>query len=149
MGGEGDLVAPRLARGCRCFAAWRDGSLAGYGWLSAGPEWIGEVGLEITPPAGDAYIWNCVTIPEHRRRGVFRGLLAHICGVAAAERMRRLWIAGLAGTAEGALPPLGFEPVLAIEGADARPLGPLAPEGFAALGISPGEPFRPGPPRRH
>ena len=149
MGGEGDLVAPRLARGCRCFVRVRDGALAGYGWLSAGPEWIGEVGLEITPPAGDAYIWNCVTLPEHRRRGVFRSLLGHMCEVAAAERMRRLWIAGLAGTAEAALPPLGFEPALAIDGEDSLPLGRLAADGFAALGIAPGAPVRPGPPRRH
>ena len=69
MGPEGDLVAARLARGCRCFAVWMDGQVAGYGWLSTGPEWIGELGLEIRPPVGEAYIWNCVTLPAHRLRG--------------------------------------------------------------------------------
>src|SRR4029077_20283925 len=43
MGAEGDLVAARLSRGCRCFGAWAGDELLGYAWLSTGPEWIGEV----------------------------------------------------------------------------------------------------------
>ena len=119
MAEEGDLVALRLARGCRCFAAWEGDRVIGYGWLTSGPEWIGEVALEITPGPGEAYIWNCVTLPEHRRQGVFRGLLASICAEAGATR---LWIASLPDSAEAALPPLGFKPVVRL---------------------------RPGPPRRH
>ncbi|HKT83157.1 MAG TPA: GNAT family N-acetyltransferase [Solirubrobacterales bacterium] len=140
------MVSLRLARGCRCFAAFDGERVLGYGWKSTGPEWIGEVGLEISPGAGEAYIWNCVTLPEYRRQGVFRRVLTRICND---DGLARLWIASLAGTAEGALPLLGFEPVLTVQGESAEPAGPLAADGFAVLGLKPGEPVRPGPPRRH
>ena len=72
MGADGDLVESRLARGCRCFGAWLDDGLAGYGWLSTKPEWIGELELEIAPGDGEGYIWNCFTLEQQRRRGVLR-----------------------------------------------------------------------------
>src|SRR6266851_5725936 len=75
MGDEGDLVEVRLARGCRCFGGWIDGELAGYGWLSTGSEWIGELELEIRPSVGEGYIWNCFTLADKRRRGVLRAVL--------------------------------------------------------------------------
>ena len=112
MGDEGDLVAPRLARGCRCFVVSVDGAIAGYGWLSTGPEWIGELQLEIRPQPGEGYIWNCVTLAEHRRKGVFASLLVGICEVARGEGLKRLWIGSVAIPAERAVAPSGFRPVL-------------------------------------
>jgi hypothetical protein len=114
MAEEGDLVGPRLARGCRCFAARRGPEVLAYGWLSSGPEWIGEVELEVRPGPGEAYVWNCVTLPGHRRRGHFRGLLLHVVATACRERLVRLWIGSLEGGAEAALAGAGFEPVLRI-----------------------------------
>lgn len=114
MGPEGDRVEPRLARGCRCFAACVEGRVAGYGWLSAGPEWIGEVGLELRPGPAEAYVWNCVTLPRDRRRGIFRALLRHVAAAAAGEGLRRLWIASGEGGAESAVVGAGFAPVLVI-----------------------------------
>lgn len=150
MGPEGDLVALRLERGCRCFAAWNGDAVVGYGWLSTGPEWIGEVGLELAPAAGEAYVWNCVTLPEHRLRGVFRRLVAAIQDCAAAEGLQRLWIASLAGTAETALGPLGFEPVVRIKrSADELEVDAVAPEGVAVLGLDRHGRFPAGAPRRH
>lgn len=112
MGPEGDLVARRMARGCRCFAVWIDDALAGYGWLSTDPEWIGEIQLEIKPRAREGYIWNCVTISEHRRRGVFRSLVAGISAAARRSGLRRVWIGSVEIPAEKALAPLGFKPAL-------------------------------------
>ena len=114
MGDEGDLVALRLARGCRCFLAWLDESIAGYCWLSTGPEWIGELELRITPNVGEAYIWNCVTVPEHRRKGVFRSLLTGVSAIARKEGLQRLWIASLAIPASKAVGPAGFRPALDV-----------------------------------
>jgi GNAT superfamily N-acetyltransferase len=145
MGDDGDLVATRLARGCRCFAAWRAEAITAYAWLTAGREWIGEVGLEINPGPGEAYIWNCVTLPPYRRQGVFSDLLAQVCEVAEGEGFRRLWIAGLTGTAESALPPLGFEQVLTITGQVAEGTD----QGLAVLGLARGLPVVSGSPRRH
>jgi len=116
MGAEGALVAPRLARGCRCFAAWRDQEVVGYGWVSTAPEWIGELGLEIRPGPGEAYVWNCVTLTPHRRQGVFRALLRALVNWAREARIERLWIGSLeAAGADRAVADAGFEPVLLFE----------------------------------
>jgi GNAT superfamily N-acetyltransferase len=112
MGPEGDLVAARLSRGCRCFGAWAGDVLMGYGWLSRSPEWIGEVDLEIRPGDGEAYVWNCVTLPAHRRQGVFGGMVAGIAAWARIEGLSRLWIGSVAIPAERAVPRAGFVPVL-------------------------------------
>jgi GNAT superfamily N-acetyltransferase len=112
MGPEGDRAGARLGRGCRCFAAWIDSVVAGYGWLSTGPEWIGELQLEITPKHGEGYIWNCVTMPGHRRQGIFRSLLQGISEMARQEGIGRLWIGSVAIPAERALGPAGFTPAL-------------------------------------
>lgn len=110
MGQEAELVEPRFARGCRCFAVMLDGAIAGYGWLSTGPEWIGELQLEIKPRKAEAYIWNCVTTPKHRRKGVFKSLVAGISAAARATGVKRVWIGSVAIPAEKAIEPLGFEP---------------------------------------
>ena len=112
MGTERELIALRQARGCRCFGAWIDDSLVGYGWLSTQPEWIGEVQLEIKPRAGEGYIWNCVTVPEHRRKGTFRAILIGIMKVAHEQGMKRLWLGTIAIPAEKAVGPSGFKPAI-------------------------------------
>jgi GNAT superfamily N-acetyltransferase len=91
---------------------WRDGELAGYGWLSTKPEWIGELELEIKPGPGEAYIWNCFTLAHHRRRGVLRALLAGIRARAQSDGMKRIWIGSVAIPAERAFGPSGFNPAL-------------------------------------
>jgi GNAT superfamily N-acetyltransferase len=112
MGPDGDLVRTRFARGCRCFAVWIDGGLGGYGWLSTGPEWIGELQLEIRPRAGEGYVWNCATVEERRRQGIFRSLLVGISDTARKEGLKRLWIGSVAIPAEKAVEPSGFKPAL-------------------------------------
>ena len=112
MGAEGDLVPQRMARGVRCYGAWIDEKLAGYGWLSVGPEWIGEIHLEVSPRPNEGYVWNCVTVPEFRRRGVFRALLLGISEQARRLGLRRLWLGSVAIPAETAIGPAGFKPAL-------------------------------------
>jgi hypothetical protein len=112
MGREASLVRPRFARGVRCFAVMVDGSIAGYGWLSTQPEWIGELQLEINPGPGNGYIWNCATVVEQRRKGIFRALLVGISNLALADGLRRLWIGSVAIPAERAVGPSGFRPAL-------------------------------------
>jgi GNAT superfamily N-acetyltransferase len=159
MGPDDDLVSARMARGCLCFAVWIDGTLAGFGWLSTGPEWIGELQLEIKPREREGYIWNCVTLPEHRQKGVFRSLVAGISLAARRLGSRRLWIGSLAIPAEKALAPLGFGVALHFDGLvlgglhvmrvrrgpDAR----LATDAGNVLGVSPGLVIRGSHPRRH
>lgn len=117
MGPEGGVVASRLGRGCRCFAVRINGAVAGYGWLSTGAEWVGELQLEITPKPGDGYIWDCATLVEHRRKGVFRSLLVGISEAARRHGLRRLWIGTIAVPAEKVLGPSGFRPALRFRSA--------------------------------
>jgi GNAT superfamily N-acetyltransferase len=112
MAHEGHLVARRLARGCRAFAVMDGASVAAYGWASVQPEWIGELGLEVAPATGEAYVWNCVTLPPYRRRGMYRAVLEGIVARAKAEGLARLWIGSIEDPAEKADADAGFAPVL-------------------------------------
>ncbi|HZK72503.1 MAG TPA: GNAT family N-acetyltransferase [Clostridia bacterium] len=115
MGAEEDLVAQRLRRGSRCFGTWAGHELVGYGWLSAKSEWIGEIELEITPAAGEAYVWNCVTLAPHRRKGAFRSLVRSLVTQAREEGMSRLWIASVSDLGEKAVAQAGFVPVIRFD----------------------------------
>jgi len=134
MAAEGELVAPRLARGCRCFAAFELGEVVGYGWLSTGSEWIGELAMEITPGAGEAYIWNCVTLVPHRRRGIFRALLVSVTRRLASQGLRRLWIGSVEPFAERAIVDAGFQPVLSCKVTSAAGSKQIALAHHAAAG---------------
>lgn len=159
MGSDGDLVAQRLARGCLCFAVSIERVLGGYGWLSTGPEWIGELQLEIRPRRREAYIWNCVTVPEQRRRGVFTSLVIGMSAAARRLGARRVWIGSVDIPAEKALAPIGFRPALQFSVLSAGGLHLmrvsrsndrfLAAEGSEVVGVGPGLVLRASHPRRH
>jgi hypothetical protein len=115
MGTEAGLVPGRLARGSRCFGAWIGHELVGYGWLSAKSEWIGEVELEIAPAAGEGYIWNCVTLAPHRRKGVFRSVVASVVAKAREEALAKLWIASVGDLGGSAVENSGFVRVMRFD----------------------------------
>ena len=112
MEAESHLVPGRLAKGSRCFGAWIGHELVGYGWLSTKPEWIGEVQLEIAPAPREAYVWNCVTLAPHRRKGVFRSVVTSVVAKAAGEGVARLWIASGGDIGETTVRNAGFVPVV-------------------------------------
>jgi Acetyltransferase (GNAT) family len=161
MGAEADLVPTRLVRGSRCFGAWVGSELVGYGWLSAKSEWIGEVGLAIAPAAGEAYVWNCVTIAPHRRKGVFRSVVTFLMSQARKEGLARLWIASNFDIPGNPIEQAGFVPVLrfetatrlglrwlrvvSVKGVDPR----LAASASKVMAIRPGVSIRRSIKRRH
>lgn len=85
-------LASRLEAGRQCFAGWVSDSVAAYGWLTRGPEWVGEFERELNVLQGEAYIWDCATVPEHRRQRLFSGLIAHVANQLRHEGLHRLWI---------------------------------------------------------
>ena len=85
-------VLQRFASGRRCYAAWVEGTLAAYGWVSFGEEEIGEMRLRIRLAPGEAYIWDCATAPAYRRRHLYTALLGHIAGELRADVLCRAWI---------------------------------------------------------
>lgn len=115
MGAEGDRVAKRMQRGCRCFAAEIGAEIVGYGWVSMATEWIGETQLEIRPARGEAYVWNCVTLPAHRRKGVFGAVLRAIKAELKGDGLSRVWIGSVEDPAQAAIHGAGFVPVMRLD----------------------------------
>jgi hypothetical protein len=82
----------RLASGRHCYAAWVDSQLAAYGWASFHEEHIGELNLRVKLLAGEAYVWDCVTLPAYREKHLYSALLAYILGELRALQYCRAWI---------------------------------------------------------
>ena len=85
-------VRERFAAGRRCFVAHVEGEIAAYGWVSQESERIGELERTMRMRPGEAYIWDCATLPSYRRRGLYTALLRHIVATLRGEGLRRLWI---------------------------------------------------------
>lgn len=110
------VVRMRLAAGRRCFAAHLAGAIVAYGWVSLGSEQIGELERTMRMPPGEAYIWDCATLPAFRGRGLYTALLRHIVAALRGEGLRRLWIgASLDNTPSiRGFRAAGFRPVLRL-----------------------------------
>lgn len=81
----------RMSRGHRAYLATIRGEPAAYGWSAWEQAEIGELGIEITLPDGDRYLWDFVTLPTYRGRGIYPRMLQ---GIIQAERdeAQRFWI---------------------------------------------------------
>jgi ribosomal protein S18 acetylase RimI-like enzyme len=53
---------------------------------------VGELDLTLTLLPGEAYIWDCVTLPDFRRQGLFTSLLTYINEDLRREGYERVWI---------------------------------------------------------
>jgi GNAT superfamily N-acetyltransferase len=118
---EMDPIAPqalikRLELGCRCFAAWAGESIIAYSWLTHGCEWVGEFERELHVEEGEAYIWDCATLPAYRRQRLFRALLYYSVGQLQRDGLKRLWIISLTKVPKlaCAISAAGFEPVVSL-----------------------------------
>jgi len=93
LGGEATgEVLQRFETGRRCYTAWVDGALAAYGWVSINEEFVGELSLRLWLLPGEAYIWDCATVPIFRRKSLYSALLAYILGELHSEKLCRAWI---------------------------------------------------------
>ena len=93
MGGNASAdILNRFETGRRCYAAWVEGKLAAYGWVSFDEEYIGELKLRLKLVPGEAYIWDCVTLPAFRRNYLYSALLTYILKELRAENLCRVWI---------------------------------------------------------
>ena len=82
-------VVNRLEAGNRCYVARMGGEAVGYGWIADAGAAIGELGLAFRLEADDRYLWDFVTLPAWRGRGLYPRLLQAILRT---ERDGRFWI---------------------------------------------------------
>lgn len=109
-------VLERLQRGSRCFGARIEGELVAYGWASSESECVGELEREFRMGPGEAYVWDCATLPAYRRAGLYTALLSLIARTLCDHDLSRLWIgASLANRPSiRGFVAAGFEPVLRV-----------------------------------
>jgi ribosomal protein S18 acetylase RimI-like enzyme len=87
-----DEMMRRLESGRRCYVAKVEGKLAAYGWVSFEEEMVGELNLRLRLVPGEAYIWDCATLPEFRRNLLYSALLTFINKDLHKEGLCRAWI---------------------------------------------------------
>lgn len=85
-------IRRRFESGRRCYVAQVGNKFAAYGWVSFNEEFIGELNLRLSLLPGEAYIWDCATLPDFRRKLLYSALLTYILADLSAERLRRVWI---------------------------------------------------------
>jgi len=85
-------IVKRFETGRRCYAARVDGGIVAYGWVSFDEEFIGELNLRLRLLPGEAYVWNCATLPAYRQKYLYSSLLAYIVRELRAEQLSRVWI---------------------------------------------------------
>ncbi len=90
--GSPEEVFKRLDAGKRCYIGNVNGVLATYGWVTFDKELIGELRLHIQLSPGEAYIWDCATLPEYRGLRLYPSLLWYIIGELRSQGLKRVWI---------------------------------------------------------
>lgn len=88
--GRRERFVARFADGHRCFVFVdsRD-AIAAYFWLTvAGATPVAvpwELGAEALLPSHTAYVWDCFTVTEHRRRGLYRAGILQLTAIGVTE----------------------------------------------------------------
>lgn len=115
LDGVADVIE-RLAAGRRCFVARVDGAVAAYGWVSRGEERIGELERPFHMAAGEAYIWDCATLPPYRGKGLYGALLSHMVAALREDGVQRIWIGASLGNQPSVrgFASAGFQPVITL-----------------------------------
>ena len=83
-------VVRRYQDGHRLFAAFLDDEPVAYGWAAKVTGGIDELDFSFTLPSGNCYLWDFVTRPAWRGRGIYPHLLQTI--VQEEDTASRFWI---------------------------------------------------------
>lgn len=85
-------VLERFSRGCHCHIARSGEQIVSYGWITFDEERIGELGLSVRLLPGEAYIWDCGTLPVYQGQRLYAALLAHMQRELQGTGFHRAWI---------------------------------------------------------
>lgn len=80
----------RAQRGHRPYIAHLDGEPVGIGWSAAVEASIGELGITMRMPPANRYLWDFVTPPRWRGRGIYPWLLQQI--LLHEAEVERFWV---------------------------------------------------------
>jgi GNAT superfamily N-acetyltransferase len=86
-----DEVESRIRDGHVPYVASVSGGPVAYGWSAWRRASIGELGLSFELAPGDRYLWDFMTMPDWRRRGIYRRMLQEILKVER-DAASRFWI---------------------------------------------------------
>jgi GNAT superfamily N-acetyltransferase len=104
-------IAERFNNGHRAYVAFLNGEPSAFGWIAMREAYIGELRAHFKLAHTDCYLWNFVTLPQFRGRGIYPRLLTAI--LTDEEWVERFWIAYAPenrASASGILK-AGFQPV--------------------------------------
>jgi Acetyltransferase (GNAT) family len=87
-----EAIMKRLEAGRQCYIASVGNDVAAYAWVSFDEEYVSEFNLRIRLLPGEAYIWNCLTLPGFREQRLYSGLLAYISSQLRTQEVCRIWI---------------------------------------------------------
>jgi GNAT superfamily N-acetyltransferase len=82
----------RMWDGHRAYVASVDGVDAAFGWVATEQAMIGEIESAFYIPKGERYLWNFVTLPSFRGKGLYPRLLEAIVQAESMEA-ERFWVA--------------------------------------------------------
>ena len=83
-------VQARVDAGHRPYLARLDGTPVAYGWVATRSASIGALGISFSVPLRNRYLWDFVTLPRWRGRGIYPRLLQAI--LRREEEADRFWI---------------------------------------------------------
>jgi len=85
-------VLLRFRLGRHCYIGRSEGRLVTYGWITFDEELIGGLDLRVRLLPGEAYIWDCATLPGYRGQRLYPALLAHMQRELQHAGYQRIWI---------------------------------------------------------
>jgi GNAT superfamily N-acetyltransferase len=86
-----DEVGSRIRDGHVPYVVSMNGEPVAYGWSAWRKASIGELGLSFELAPGDHYLWDFVTMPDWRRRGIYRRMIQEILTIES-DAASRFWI---------------------------------------------------------
>lgn len=83
-------IQERVRQGHGLYVAHVSGEVVAWGWSATSTAAIGELGLTIVLPPENRYLWDFVTLPRWRGRGIYPQMLQAILGHE--EDVERFWV---------------------------------------------------------
>jgi GNAT superfamily N-acetyltransferase len=82
----------RLAPDVHCYLVTEGDTVLHSSWLTTSGAWTREIGSYLSPPPGDAYVYESFTGPRARGRGIYPFALAGIMDRCKGDGVKLVWV---------------------------------------------------------